>query len=333
MKIISRAPTRIDLAGGTLDIWPLYLFLEEAVTVNVAVSLYATATIEISVGTGITIRSVDQNVTESADRLGELPKNGKLSLISRLIHHFAPVEGFTLVTDCAAPAGSGLGGSSSLAISVCGALNELTKRGYTSEELISVARDMEAQQLEIPTGQQDYYAAVYGGFQGWNFKVREIVRETYGISAQEIQNRLVLFFSGKSRSSGINNWQVFKSYVDGDPAVRETMKKIRDEAHRVHADLKNNDWEEAGVHVHNEWMARKKLAPGITTPEVEELIRFGLTNGALAGRACGAGGGGAVFLLVDPAKKEQLLDRAAQNRFQLLPFEVVEHGLQVKRSE
>jgi D-glycero-alpha-D-manno-heptose-7-phosphate kinase len=333
MRILSKAPTRIDLSGGTLDIWPLYLFVEEAVTVNAAISLYATATIETQEDLSITIRSIDQKATESAPNLGSLPTTGKLSLISRFIRHFAPSQGFTMITDCAAPAGSGLGGSSALAIAVCGALNELTGQNHSAVDLLGIARDIEAQQLQIPTGEQDYFAAVYGGFQGWHFKVREVLREPYDISTEDIQNRLVLFFSGKSRASGINNWQVFRSFVDGDPVVRRTLTAIRSVAFEVHHSFKQGNWDRASDNIQREWVARKELAPDITTPEVEELIRFGLANGALTGRVCGAGGGGAVVLLVDPTRKKRLVEKAIQNRFHLLDFEVVDRGLQVQRIE
>jgi D-glycero-alpha-D-manno-heptose-7-phosphate kinase len=327
--IISKAPTRIDLSGGTLDIWPLYLFLEEAITINLAISLYATAKIEPQSGPGITLVSRDLDATETADHFRALPKNGKLSLLSRLIHHFAPKQGFRMETDCAAPAGSGLGGSSSLAIAACGALNVFTNRGYKKEDLIAVARDIEAQELQIPTGEQDYYAALHGGFQGWHFKVQNVEREIYDVPKEEFQQRIILFFSGQSRSSGINNWQVFRSYVDGDPFIRETLLCIRDEALRVHTALKQRDWESAYRYIRLEWMARKKLAPGITTPQIEELIQFGEQNGARTGRVCGAGGGGAMILLVDPAQRQQLIELARKKDYHILDFDVVTEGLQV----
>src|SRR5574341_2177843 len=164
MQIQAKAPTRIDLAGGTLDIWPLYLFVEEAITINVAINLYATAKLEPLTGAEIQIVSKDQNAVQQASQLSALPYDGNLSLLSRLIKHFAPQRGFRLETDCMAPAGSGLGGSSSLAIAACGVLNEFTQKGYSSEHLIGVDLGGGGKVKRIPTGEQDYYAAVYGGF-------------------------------------------------------------------------------------------------------------------------------------------------------------------------
>jgi D-glycero-alpha-D-manno-heptose-7-phosphate kinase len=100
MQILAKAPTRIDLAGGTLDIWPLYLLVGEAKTVNVAINLYATAKLESLSGKNINIISKDQNTTAEAEDLASLNHNHKLSLLTRLIHYFAPTEGFRLETDC-----------------------------------------------------------------------------------------------------------------------------------------------------------------------------------------------------------------------------------------
>jgi len=329
MQIVSRAPARIDLAGGTLDLWPLYLFFEDAITINVAVNLFATAKLESVAGAGIEIISKDQNASDRAESLGVLSKEGKLSLVSRLIHHFAPSSGFRIETDSMVPAGSGLGGSSSLAIAVCGALNEYTKKGYSPEDLIAVARDVEAQVLGIPTGEQDYYAAVFGGFNAWHFRVRDVERKNYAMDLSEIQERLLLFYTGVPRSSGINNWQVFKSCIDGDVAVRQALRTIREETIKVDHAIQNGDWGEAYEAIHNEWTARKTLAPSITTPEIEELIEFGITNGSRAGRVCGAGGGGCVVFLIDAFTRPYLYDLSKQRNYHRLDFEVVSEGLTV----
>jgi len=329
MQIVSRAPSRIDLAGGTLDLWPLYLMFEEATTINVAINLFATVKLEPGSGTGIEIVSRDQNTNQKAENLESLSREGELSLISRLIHHFSPSGGFRIETDSMVPAGSGLGGSSSLAIAVCGALNEYTKKGYTQEDLIGVARDVEAQVLGIPTGEQDYYAAVYGGFNAWHFRVRKVERKNYGIDVNEVQERLLLFYTGMPRSSGINNWQVFKSCIDGDVAVRQALRTICEEARKLDHALQHEDWGTAYEAIHNEWMARKTLAPSITTPEIEEMIEFGITNGSRTGRVCGAGGGGCVVFIIDTFTRPYLYDLAKQRGYQLLDFQVASEGLTV----
>lgn len=331
MQITAQAPTRIDLAGGTLDIWPLYLMEEDSVTVNVAVNLYARATLQELANGKIEIVSQDQNTTESYESMDALDVTGRLSLISRLVRHFAPRSGLRLETDCTAPAGSGLGGSSSLAIAVSGALNEFTGRGYTREDLIAVCRDIEAQVLGIPTGEQDYYAATYGGCNGWHFGVRETKRIAYTLSPAEVCDRILLFYSGQARSSGINNWHVFRSYLDGEEHVKQALSDIRREAFRAHRSLEEEDWGEVYEAVQAEWEARKRLAPSITTPEIDDLIEFGITNGSRLGRVCGAGGGGCVVFMIDTFTRSYLYDLAKEKGHQILDFEVDTEGLAVTK--
>jgi D-glycero-alpha-D-manno-heptose-7-phosphate kinase len=329
MLISSKAPTRIDLAGGTLDIWPLYLLVGGARTINAAINLYATAKLESVSGKSISIVSRDQKTSAEAGEIALLD-HSRLPLLTRLIEHFAPAEGFRLETDCQAPAGSGLGGSSALAIAVCGALNEFTGKKYSSEELIGIARDVEAQVLGIPTGEQDYYAAMYGGFHSWHFGVQKVQREDYEVPIEDLQERLLLFYSGQPRSSGINNWQVMKNRLDGEPNTVEMLQTIKKEADQLHQALKNSEWGEAYEAIHNEWVARKKLAPGISTPEIEDLIEFGITNGSRTGRVCGAGGGGCVVFVIDSFTRPYLYDLAKEKNYNLLDFEIAREGLTVK---
>jgi D-glycero-alpha-D-manno-heptose-7-phosphate kinase len=332
MQILAKAPTRIDLSGGTLDIWPLYLFVGGATTINLAINLYATAKLEPLSGSKISIVSKDQKTSQEAGNYNELNHDGGLGLVTRLIQHFSPEQGFQLETDCQAPAGAGLGGSSSLAIAVCGALNEFTGKQYSPEQLIRVARDVEAQVLGIPTGTQDYYAAMFGGFNAWHYRVEKVEREAYQASPDELQERLLLFYSGQQRSSGMNNWQIIKNRIDGDPNTVEMLQTIKQETEKLDKALKAEDWGDAYDAIHNEWMARKKLAPTITTPEIEELIEFGITNGSRTGRVCGAGGGGCVVFVIDNFTRQYLYDLSKEKNYHLLDFEVAQEGLSVQTS-
>lgn len=332
MPIQSRAATRIDLAGGTIDLWPLYLMLDGGLTINAAIDLCASAKVEPLPGTRIEIVSADQGTSVSAEDLESLSRIELLPLISRLIHHFAPAEGFRIETQARVPAGSGLGGSSTLAIAVCGALNEFTQRRLTHEQMIGIARDIEAQVLRIPTGEQDYYAAAFGGFNAWRFDVDCVSREPYSVPLQDLQNRLLLFYSGMPRSSGINNWQVYKQTIDGDPLTVEALAQIRNEALSLDHALRHGDWDGAYDAVSREWEARKRLAPAITTPEIEQILEFGRAHGCRAGKVCGAGGGGCLFLMMDPSHKPEVRRQALQRGFRLLDFELAPVGLVVERS-
>jgi D-glycero-alpha-D-manno-heptose-7-phosphate kinase len=329
MKIVSKAPTRIDLAGGTLDLWPLFLLHEDALTINVAVNLFATAKIESRKDSSIHIVSKDQKQEVSAKDWKGLNVNGTLPLHARLIRYFAPTQGFYLETDSLAPMGSGLGGSSTLAVAICGALNEFTGKHYQRADFIGIVRDIEAQVLGIPTGVQDAYAAVYGGLSGWHFEINKVQRITYPPSLSDLQNRILLFFSGKPRNSGINNWEVFKSRIDGDSAIKNQLQTIREESYRVHQGLQNSDWNMVFQGVNQEWEARKKLAPSITTEQVEDVMRFGFERGVKAGKVCGAGGGGCLFLMMHPSHRKAIADEATEKNLGLLDFEIAAEGLTV----
>src|SRR5258708_33416290 len=167
VRIESRAPTRIDLAGGTLDIWPLYLFHAGALTVNCAITRYASCAIEAApeVSRRIVLISRDTRRTESFPSFDALcrARRYKLPLLAHLVRYFRPSMGFTLTTDSEAPAGAGIGGSSAMAVAICAALDRLTNAGLSREDWIHISRDVEAIVIRVPTGTQDHYPPAFGG--------------------------------------------------------------------------------------------------------------------------------------------------------------------------
>ena len=165
MIIETSAPTRVDLAGGTIDIPPLFLFHEGASTVNFAVSLLAHCRIETRNDDKIILESIDRGVSleTSLDRIHELAHEPRLELLAKLVYFFKPETGFTMTTESKAPAGAGLAGSSTLNIACIGALNRLVGNRYEPEKFIPIAANIECQVIKVPTGYQDYYSAQYGG--------------------------------------------------------------------------------------------------------------------------------------------------------------------------
>jgi D-glycero-alpha-D-manno-heptose-7-phosphate kinase len=173
---------------------------------------------------------------------------------------------------------------------------------------------------------------VHGGLNAWSFHPNEVKRISYSLPLQDLQDRILLFYSGLPRNSGINNWQVFKSQIDGESEVREQLEAIRSEAHHLHQALLKGSWNDVFRSIANEWEARKKLAPSITTEEIENLIRFGFERGAKAAKVCGAGGGGCVFLMIDPDKRTKLQNDAQQAGFRLLDFNLSSEGLMIREN-
>ncbi len=147
MSIVAQAPTRVDLAGGTLDIWPLYLFHDDAQTINFAIDLHASCVLEPRKDARILLASRDLGQRESFPNLPALlrAKSYRLPLLARLVRYFVPTRGFALTTDSRAPSGAGIAGSSAMNIAVCGALNRFTRHGLNLMALQNVARNVEAQ--------------------------------------------------------------------------------------------------------------------------------------------------------------------------------------------
>jgi len=332
MVIQSTAPCRVDLAGGTLDIWPLYLFHDGGMTVNFAVDLYATCRLEQRADRRIRITSRDQNCTEEFASLQDLEarKKYRLPLPALLVKFFIPPRGFTLEINCQAPAGAGIAGSSTLNIAICAALNRFTGRDYRPEKLREVAQNVEAQAIRVPTGCQDFYPALYGGVNAIHLTPAGIVREPLDVDLGEFEQRVVLCYTGAPRQSGINNWEVTKLHIDGDRRVFKNFERIAAIAAAMRRALEGGRWAEVGQLLREEWSNRKKNAPSITTPLIDRLERAARQKGAVAAKVCGAGGGGCVLFFVPKGAKARVEQELARHGARLLPICVEQRGVQVR---
>jgi len=305
--IKSSAPTRVDLAGGTIDIWPLYLFHPGASTVNFATSLRAHCQIETRDDGRIVLESRDRKVTFETElaAIEDLASEQRLELISKLVHFFKPETGFHLIANSEAPAGAGMGGSSALAIACIGALNRLVGNRYDESKFIVIAANIETTVIKVPAGFQDYYSAHYGGTSAIHFGTDGIKREAIQVDESELERRLVICYTGEPRLSGTNNWEIFKRHIDGDTELFELFEGIRESAKRMRTALLANDWQEVKEIMVAAYPNRQRLAPGVTTVQMRTLIEDALANGAEAAKVCGAGGGGCIaFLCADGRKAD-----------------------------
>ena len=335
MIIESSAPTRCDLAGGTIDIWPLYLFHAGASTVNFALSLRARVRIETRSDRRIILESRDRKVLveTTVDQIDNLARDEKLELVSKMVHFFRPETGFHLVTHSEAPAGAGIAGSSALAIALIGALNRLAGDRYEARKFITIAANIETTVIKVPAGFQDYYPAFYGSTSCIHFNPDGIRREHLAIDEKALERRFVICYTGEPRLSGINNWESFKRHIDGDTELFEIFERIRDAAVRMRAALLANDWVEVAATMRAAYPVRKRLAPGITTPQMDMLVEKALANGAEAAKVCGAGGGGCIAFLCAPNRKSEV-ERAlaAEAGAEILDWKVSREGLIVKET-
>jgi D-glycero-alpha-D-manno-heptose-7-phosphate kinase len=320
------APTRIDLAGGTIDIWPLYLFHPGAQTLNAAISIRARATITPRDDGRIVLRSIDTGGHVDAARWQDLRDERGLRLLSLLVHFFE-VDGITLETQSESPAGAGIAGSSALNVAVCAALAEWKREHIEPEALLQIAMNVEAQTINVPTGLQDYRPAMYGGVAAIELEVDGVRRVPLEIDADGLEQRMVLCYTGEPRNSGTNNWDITKRHIDGDPFIFDCFERIRDTAARMRDALGRGDWDAVGAAIAEEWDNRKRLAPGVTTPAIDALIARAMQAGATAAKVCGAGGGGCLFCYGPPAARDAIRSALAAGGARVLDYRIEPTGL------
>src|SRR3954451_24683592 len=326
--IVAQAPCRADLAGGTMDLWPLYLFHSGAMTLNFAVNILTTCRVTPLKGRGVYLRSLDTGREESFESFDEvnLKRKFKLPIAGRLLQFFAPKEGVLVETDSESPAGAGISGSSALMIATTAALARFTNRHLTLEQMRVIAQNIEAQIIEVPTGCQDYYPALYGGVSAIHLNADGIYREAIPIAPEEIESRFVLAYTGAPRKSGINNWEVFKAHINGDKRVFRNFERIATIATSMHKALVSGQWDEVARLLREEWKLRRSNAPGITTPLIDKLISAAAKNGGQAAKVCGAGGGGCVIFLVEKGAASRVAAAIGDNGARVLPLQVARDG-------
>src|SRR3989440_9707203 len=250
MIIESKAPTRVDFAGGTLDIWPLYLFHPGAVTVNAELSLYASGVMETLATGDKRIKLVPRDIKreESFASFAALvdAKRYRLPLLAEITKFFQPRGGFTLTTDSEAPAGAGIGGSSAMAVAICAALDRFTGAGKSKIDWIHISRDAEAIVINFPTGTQGHYPPAFGGAAAIELPPGGEHRVELRVNLDELERRVVVCYTGKPRQHGINNWEVYKAHIGGKRAVQKRPERGSDVAQKMRLAFEKPDWPEAG---------------------------------------------------------------------------------------
>jgi len=308
-RVTARAPTRIDLAGGTLDLWPIHLLVPEAVTVNVAINLYAEVEIERTGKRAVSVGSVDQAQRHGGPSLEALRRRGALPLLTEVLRAFDLEYGVAVTTDCRAPAGSGIGGSSALAVALVAAAAKLTGKRLTKRETLSIAKSSETRVIRVPTGDQDYIAAIHGGLSAIWYEPAGTRVESLGPGLRDLDRSVTLVYTGKPHRSGINNWEVYRRFIDGNPRVNEGLARIGRLAAKMVAPARRGDWRTVGRLAGEEGALRAGLWHGIATPTIRRLTRRATELGAWGVKVCGAGGGGCVAIL-HPARKAEAIREA-----------------------
>lgn len=327
-KVIVRAPVRADLAGGTLDLWPIYLFHPGSRTVNVAISYYAESEVCATGDSSIEIHLTDQQYRQRYESLQELAADPKAALVYRALEHFR-LSGISITTRTDAPRGSGLGGSSALTVTLVRALSEFASTPFDGDDLVFLVRDLETRLLGVPAGIQDYYPPVYGGLAALHLEPGAPVRHAISLPVAELAQHFVLHYTGVAHFSGTNNWQMYKRQIEGKKKTHKGFAKIAASSMEMERALETSDMEGAGRALAKEWEHRKALIDGISTPEIEAAIAAASAAGAWGGKVCGAGGGGCVVFLTPKEKRDEVVRALGGVEGRVLDVQPVAHGMTV----
>jgi D-glycero-alpha-D-manno-heptose-7-phosphate kinase len=333
--VVARAACRVDLAGGTMDIWPLYLFHPGAVVVNIAVQIMTTCRILPNTTGVVELVSLDTGLADSfpsmeALRAARKYNHGLSAYLLRFFYPDAePSSGFRLETHSESPAGAGISGSSALMIAATAALARFTARKLSQEQIREIAQNVEVQLIRVPTGCQDYYPALYGGVSAVQLDADGIHRLAIPCDLDELDRRFVLTYTGAPRQSGINNWEVFKRHIEGDRRIFRNFERIGEIARAMRAAVAANDFSETGRLLREEWKLRRTNAPAIATPLIDKLIAVSRKNGATGAKVCGAGGGGCVLFMTEPDARQRVEQKLAAAGAEILPFAVAREGVSV----
>lgn len=318
-----KSPTRVDLAGGTLDMWPLYNFVGECRTINVAIDIWTTAEINVESNSKVRIESEDYKQAWDFKNLEDFlsSPDKKLFLYQAVIRFFQKKikSGFTLKTQSESPIGGGLGGSSSLMISMMKAFAEMTGTKFKDiHHMVHCAHNIESQILMTPTGTQDYYPAVSGGLSILGYSTEGITDQVIDVTGTPLMDNFLLVYTGKSHHSGLNNFEVLKACTQKDEKVLKALYDIRQISEEMNAVVQAKKWDQVADLFQREYKARIQLTPAFTSPEIEHLSQLVIANGASGVKICGAGGGGCVLVWVSPDSRQKVIEACEKEKFQCL---------------
>jgi D-glycero-alpha-D-manno-heptose-7-phosphate kinase len=333
MQVTEAGSVRVDLVGGTLDLEPINLIIPNVVTLNVATSLKAKVTLEEIAETKIIIESLDYNKVYDYDKSEMTSTNlyyskyfEEMSFVLQIISLFNIESGLKVTLSSGAPAGSGLGGSSAMGVTLFKALSKLKNVETDVLSTVLKVKGVEGRILNqgIP-GYQDYFPALLGGVLCLKGTPGEIhFEQLFSRELKEyLESHITLVYSGISRNSGINNWDVYKKFFDGDEVVRSGLNQIAEISNKAYEFIKNKEFGELSQLIGDEGNLRTSLAKNIVPNEVTSVYNSLESKKLVSGmKMCGAGGGGCYILTHTPDKKSDVISEVTQLGHKVLDFQI-----------
>ena len=295
----SKAPLRIGLAGGGTDVSP-YSDQFGGAILNATISLSAYAAIETLPENKIIVEALDRDEQQSFDLVSELPIDGTLDLLKGVYNriqkdHAPALKGFRLSTFVDAPAGSGLGTSSTLVVAVLGAFKEMLKLPLDEYKIAQYAYDIERNDLQLAGGKQDQYAATFGGVNFMEFSGDKVIVNPLRIKPEylhELENNLVLYFTSTSRESAAIIKEQVKNVNEKNEKSIEAMHQLKEQAKMMKEALLQGKLDEIGLILDYGFEQKRNMAANISNKNIEDVYAAAKAAGAMGGKISGAGGGG-----------------------------------------
>ncbi len=331
----SKAPLRIGLAGGGTDVSP-YSDLYGGAILNATLSLYANATIEPIDEKKIILEAIDRQETEVYEWSASLPITGKLDLLKGVYNRIQQdygikEQGFRLSTYVDAPAGSGLGTSSTLVVAILGAFAEMLKLPLGEYDMAHYAYEIERRDLNLAGGKQDQYAATFGGVNFMEFYGDDkVIVNPLRVKQQylfELENNLLLYYTSTSRESAEIIKKQSKNVTDNKEKSIEAMHHLKDQARMMKEALLKGRLHEIGEILDYGFQQKRQMAEGISNPLMEEIYEAAKAVGATGGKISGAGGGGFMIFYCPVNTKYKVIDRLAGFGGRHRNYQFTEHGL------
>jgi len=331
----SKAPLRIGLAGGGTDVSP-YCDIYGGAILNATISLYANAMIEPVSENKIILQSIDRNEEQHFDWNKTLPIDGTLDLLKGIYNRIQKdyginQQGFKLSTYVDAPAGSGLGTSSTLVVAIIGAFTEMLRLPLGEYDMAHYAYDIERKDLNLAGGRQDQYAATFGGVNFMEFyKDDKVIVNPLRIKQHylfELENNLLLYYTSTNRESANIIKNQAKNVVDKKNSSIEAMHQLKEQARQMKEALLKGKIHELGEILDFGFQQKRQMAEGISNPLIEEIYQTAKKAGATGGKISGAGGGGFMIFYCPGNTKYDVIKNLEKFGGRYRRYKFTEHGL------
>jgi D-glycero-alpha-D-manno-heptose-7-phosphate kinase len=331
----SKAPLRIGLAGGGTDVSP-YSDLYGGAILNATVSLYASANIEPIQENAIILRAMDRKEEQRFEWSSELPIDGHLNLLKGVYNRIhkdygMPVTGFRLSTFVDAPAGSGLGTSSTLVVAIIGAFAEMLRLPLGEYDMAQLAYDIERNDLKMAGGKQDQYAATFGGVNFMEFFANDkVIVNPLRIKQQylfELENNLVLYYTSTSRESARIIEKQSQNVVSKQEKSIDAMHQLKHQSQLMKEALLKGRIHEIGEILDFGFQQKKQMAEGISNSLMDEIYEAAKKAGATGGKISGAGGGGFMTFYCPDNTKYHVIEALGAFGGYVKNYQFVDHGL------